>query len=256
MNSRTQAYHAARAKSIPDYYKKLSFDTLYMMTDSDEDLKTIMSPEEILEFRDYLAQRDRVEVPRVLNLNYWLAEVIELPLREIFTPAEVLDYKLLLKQHAPDYPQKWSFAHLWMMGVTEEDLDEIMTPAEKLEYLNFADRTTRYHGLGIETYLSDTTPEEMVDTGDYVFIHDDEQNGFTISPDGELMNLVSWNQMGARSVETAVNSGASKFTCYALYLPQYLSRFGFIEVSRSPNPCSDAPDIVYLERKANPVTPA
>ena len=256
MNSRTQAYHAARAKSIPDYYKKLEFDTLDMMGLSDEDLADLMSPEEIQEFQDYLAHRDPANGPQVWSLSYWLAEMTELPLRDIFTPAEVLDYKRLLKEHAPDYPQKWSFAHLWMMGVTDSDLDEIMTPTEKSEYQKFAERTTHYHGLGIETYLSDTTPEELVNTGDYVFVHDDEQNGFTISPEGELLNLVSWNHMGSRSIETAVSCGASKFTCYALYLPQYLSRFGFIEESRSPNPLSGAADIVLMVRKADPVTPA
>lgn len=88
-----------------------------------------------------------------------------------------------------------------------------------------------------------------------VFMSEDGSAGFAIKPDGDLVNVCANKRGGAgRAIMVkAIEEGAKTLDCYAGFLPQFYSRFGFAESARLKfNPEFAPPDMPEDQKKAAP----
>lgn len=81
-------------------------------------------------------------------------------------------------------------------------------------------------------FMSPLTVDSLKDSK--IFMINNGNTGCIIAQDGDLQNVFNnaGKGQGARIINLAIKNGATKLDCFANFLPEYYSQFGFKEVSR------------------------
>lgn len=92
--------------------------------------------------------------------------------------------------------------------------------------------------------------EELVRTAETTryYLSETGKSGFGITQDGTLVALHSTDKSGRAAIKAAIQLGAYKLDCFAGYLSDLYSKFGFEVVRREPNWTPGGPDVVWMER--------
>jgi len=106
-------------------------------------------------------------------------------------------------------------------------------------------------------YISSYTPEEYAKKGTKIYMSDDNQSGFGINPDGELISVFSnVSGRGGDLVRQAVSLGANHLDCYekpdTKKLVRLYASFGFVETERMTWDDQYAPPGWDYEKNDNP----
>ena len=92
-----------------------------------------------------------------------------------------------------------------------------------------------------------TSPFEHSKSQSLYVLADDDQSGFAVRPDGELVYVFSTvNGRGGYLVRTARQVGATHLDCFDGFLVDLYSRHGFQRVTSLPNWTPGEPDVVYM----------
>lgn len=92
-----------------------------------------------------------------------------------------------------------------------------------------------------------STVDEL-DKGARFYLSETGKSGFGITQGGTLIALHSADKSGRAAIKAAIQLGAYKLDCFAGYLSELYSKFGFEVVRREPNWTPGGPDVVWMER--------
>lgn len=85
-----------------------------------------------------------------------------------------------------------------------------------------------------------------------LILYDNDRNavGGAAIANGVIMGLFAQSGYGSEVVKCAIACGGRELDCFDGFLPEYYSRFGFVEYDRQANWVAGEPDVVYMRLHA------
>lgn len=104
------------------------------------------------------------------------------------------------------------------------------------------------HGAALSNPIEVLAALSDADNAGVLILCDNDHNvvGGAAIADGVIMGLFAQSGYGSEVVKCAIECGGRELDCFDGFLPEYYSRFGFVEYDRQANWVAGEPDVVYM----------